>query len=345
MNLPNALTLLRLAMVPVFGVLLLWDSGASATARGWAAAVFIAASVTDIADGHLARQRGQVTRFGTIADPIADKVLTGVALVGLSILGLLPWWVSIVLLVREVGVTLLRFWVIRSGVIPASRGGKAKTLALTVAITMYLLPLPADVDPVRVIIMGVAVVLSIATGIDYVMRAMALRGMAARRSTTYDSASSIMSMLGERGQTISVAESLTGGLLGAAFTGVPGASAVFRGGVTAYATDLKAGLLHVDQGVLDAGGAVQVPVAEQMAAGVRELTGTTYGVSTTGVAGPDPQDGRPPGVVCIGIAGPGGTRGVEVVLEGDRDEIRAATVRLALALVQDDVAAASAVLD
>lgn len=337
MNLPNALTLLRLLMVPVFGVLLLWDSGASATARGWAAAVFIAASVTDIADGHIARQRGQVTRFGTIADPIADKVLTGVALIGLSVLGLLPWWVSILLLAREIGVTLLRFWVLRSGVIPASRGGKAKTLALTVAITMFLLPLPAEVNLVRDIIMGIAVVLSMVTGIDYVMRALDLRGLAARRSTTYDQVSRIIATLTERHQTIAVAESLTGGLLGAAFTGVPGASAVFRGGVTAYATDLKAGLLHVDQSVLDAGGAVQVAVAAQMAEGVRALTGTTYGVATTGVAGPDPQDGRPPGVVCVGIAGPSGSRGVEVVLEGGRDEVRAATVRLALGLMAEEL--------
>jgi CDP-diacylglycerol--glycerol-3-phosphate 3-phosphatidyltransferase len=177
-NLPNALTLLRLLLVPVFAWLLLRDGGDDATSRVWAALVFVLASATDFVDGELARRQGLVTTFGKIVDPIADKVLTGTALVGLSWLGELPWWVTVVILVREVGVTLLRFWVIRNGVIPASRGGKAKTAAQMLAIFLYLMPVTGWLVAAREVVMGIAVLLTIATGVDYVARAMRLRAAA-----------------------------------------------------------------------------------------------------------------------------------------------------------------------
>src|ERR671911_1270623 len=106
-----------------------------------------------------ARRTGQVTEFGKLADPIADKALTGTALVGLSILELLPWWVTAVILTREVGVTLLRFWVIRHGVIPASRGGKLKTLLQSIAIALYLLPLQGALATFAAVVMAAAVLL------------------------------------------------------------------------------------------------------------------------------------------------------------------------------------------
>lgn len=175
-NVPNALTVLRLLCVPVIALLLWIDAGASGAARDAAAALFVLASLTDLADGAIARRYGLVTTFGKVADPIADKALTGVALVGLSLLGELPWWVTLVILVREVGVTLLRFWVIEHGVIPASRGGKAKTLVQTIAIAMYLADIPLPWwDELRIGVMAVAVVLTVATGVDYVIRAWGLR--------------------------------------------------------------------------------------------------------------------------------------------------------------------------
>ncbi len=170
-TLPNLLTLLRLLLVPVLAVLLLADDGADPTLRWAATAVFVIAALTDLADGEIARRSGTVTTLGKIADPVADKALTGVALVGLSILGALPWWVTIIILGREIAVTVLRFVVIRHGVIPASRGGKAKTVAQVIAIALYLAPLGEWADPVRVIAMGIAVVLTIVTGIDYAVRA------------------------------------------------------------------------------------------------------------------------------------------------------------------------------
>ncbi|MDP9392132.1 MAG: CDP-diacylglycerol--glycerol-3-phosphate 3-phosphatidyltransferase [Actinomycetota bacterium] len=174
-NLPNGLTVLRLAMVPLFAVLLLQDSGSDQAGRYWAALVFVLAIITDPIDGMIARRTGQVTEFGKMADPIADKALIGAALIGLSVLELLPWWVTVVILAREVGVTLLRFWVIRHGVIAASRGGKLKTVAQSVAIALYILPLTGLLASARWWVMAVAVVLTVLTGVDYVYRAVTLR--------------------------------------------------------------------------------------------------------------------------------------------------------------------------
>ncbi len=190
-NLPNALTVLRLAVVPLFAALLLQDSGLDDAGRYWATLVFVLAIITDRYDGMIARRTGQVTEFGKLADPIADKALTGTALIGLSILALLPWWVTVVILVREVGVTLLRFWVIRHGVIAASRGGKLKTVVQAFAIGLYILPLTGLLASGRWWVMAAALVLTLLTGLDYVYRALtlrrtsarAMRAAAARRST------------------------------------------------------------------------------------------------------------------------------------------------------------------
>jgi CDP-diacylglycerol--glycerol-3-phosphate 3-phosphatidyltransferase len=174
MNLPNALTVLRLILVPVF-LLALFAQGGHDTVWRWIAwAIFAIAAITDRYDGHIARKRGQVTDFGKIADPIADKALTGSALIGLSMLGDLAWWVTLVILIREIGVTLLRFAVIRYGVISASPGGKAKTFVQIIAIGLYILPLPASFDWIEVSAMTLAVVLTVVTGIDYVARAWAV---------------------------------------------------------------------------------------------------------------------------------------------------------------------------
>lgn len=176
LNLPNALTVLRLLCVPVMALLLWFDDGSDALARDAAAVIFVLAALTDLADGAIARRYGLITTFGKVADPIADKALIGVALISLSLLGELPWWVTAVILVRELGVTALRFWVIEHGVIPASRGGKAKTVAQTVAIAMYLVDVRWEWwSAASAVVMAVAVILTVVTGIDYVVRAVRLR--------------------------------------------------------------------------------------------------------------------------------------------------------------------------
>jgi len=179
-NLPNALTVLRLVVVPLFAVLLLQDAGDDHAARYWATLAFGLAIITDRYDGMIARRTGQVTEFGKLADPIADKALTGTALIGLSILHLLPWWVTLAILVREVGVTVLRFWVIRHGVIASSRGGKLKTVVQALAIGLYILPVTGLVADVRWWVMAAAVILTLLTGVDYVYRALSLRRTSAR---------------------------------------------------------------------------------------------------------------------------------------------------------------------
>ncbi|PPF87652.1 CDP-diacylglycerol--glycerol-3-phosphate 3-phosphatidyltransferase [Subtercola sp. Z020] len=170
-NLPNAITIVRILLAPVFFWMLLADNGADGVVRYLAAILFILAIATDGVDGHLARKNNQVTDLGKILDPIADKVLTGAALVGLSILAELPWWVTIIILVREVGITVFRFAVIKRRVIPASRGGKLKTLAQSIAISLALLPLWVPLGDwmfvVNAVFMSIAFVLTVITGLDY----------------------------------------------------------------------------------------------------------------------------------------------------------------------------------
>jgi CDP-diacylglycerol---glycerol-3-phosphate 3-phosphatidyltransferase len=184
-NLPNALTTLRILMVPFFGWALLTQSGTSVLWRIVASAVFAAAMVTDKVDGDIARSRSMVTDVGKIADPIADKALTGMAFVGLSVIGELWWWVTALVLLREWGITLLRLWVIRYGVIAAGSGGKLKTILQTGALGLFVLPLRLFEHPwgdvgqgiwwFAALVMGAAVAVTVVTGADYVVKALAVR--------------------------------------------------------------------------------------------------------------------------------------------------------------------------
>ncbi|MEE6274016.1 CDP-diacylglycerol--glycerol-3-phosphate 3-phosphatidyltransferase [Georgenia wangjunii] len=175
-NLANVITMARVALVPVFAAFLLVDS---VPARFAAAGVFLVAAITDKIDGHIARSRGLVTNFGKIADPIADKALVLTALVLLSVQGDLPWWVTVVIIVRELGVTVLRFLMLRRSVIAASQGGKIKAVLQVIFITGLLIPwhafLPGTAADVMVVLTWVVVVLAllvtVGTGVDYAVRA------------------------------------------------------------------------------------------------------------------------------------------------------------------------------
>jgi CDP-diacylglycerol--glycerol-3-phosphate 3-phosphatidyltransferase len=174
--------MIRIALVPFFVWFLVADAPGLRSESGlwrWAAVLAFAVAIyTDKLDGDIARSRNLVTDFGKIADPIADKLLTGSALVMLSLLGELPWWATIVILVREWGITGLRFFVIRYGVIPASRGGKLKTVVQTAAIFLYLLPLGAFAPWlawVAFAVMMAAVIITVWTGVEYVVEALRLR--------------------------------------------------------------------------------------------------------------------------------------------------------------------------
>lgn len=169
-NLPNALTVLRILLVPVFVVLLLMGNGEDAVLRTWAFVVFAGAMVTDWIDGTLARRWNLITDFGKIADPIADKALMAAAMISLSLVHELFWWVTVVILVREVGITVWRLVGV-DHVVAASKGGKLKTATQTLGVGMLILPLPHWVWPVEWFVMGVAVVLTAYSGIDYLVKA------------------------------------------------------------------------------------------------------------------------------------------------------------------------------
>jgi CDP-diacylglycerol---glycerol-3-phosphate 3-phosphatidyltransferase len=171
-NIANVLTVIRILLVPVFVVCLVHGGTAWRLA---ALVAFVAASFTDFLDGQLARKRGLVTDFGKIADPIADKALTGAALITLTALGELPGWVTALILFREIGITLMRFAVIKRGVIAASKGGKLKTLLQIIAICLYVVPPSLGLSPiVKETVMAAALVVTLVTGGDYVIRAVRL---------------------------------------------------------------------------------------------------------------------------------------------------------------------------
>lgn len=177
-NLANALTVVRVLLVPVFAWALLADGGHTVGYRLLAFGIFAVAAVTDRVDGWYARRTGQVTDFGKLLDPIADKLLIGTALILLSALGDLSWWVTAVILVRELGITVMRFFLLRYAVLPASRGGKLKTVLQVVAIGLYLLPLdhlPGVVEVVAAVVMAAALVVTVVTGVDYVRTALRIR--------------------------------------------------------------------------------------------------------------------------------------------------------------------------
>lgn len=175
LNAANALTVIRIVLVPVFVLLTVASEMTNPGLRMLACATFFIASATDLVDGWIARTWDLVTSFGKVADPIADKALTGSALILLSAYHVLPWWVTIVILGRELGVTALRFWVIRWGVIAASRGGKIKTALQILAIVWYLWPFSAGLAAVGPYLMGAALIVTVVTGVDYIAQAVRLR--------------------------------------------------------------------------------------------------------------------------------------------------------------------------
>lgn len=167
--------MLRMVLVPVFLVVLFTDGGHDSWWRWTAFVVFAVAMFTDRLDGQIARRFNLITDFGKLMDPIADKALTGAAFIGLSILGELPWWVTAVILVRELGITMMRFVVISDGVIAASRGGKLKTMLQTVALGLYLMPLGDWAYWPRMVILAGAVVVTVVTGAEYLWNVLRAR--------------------------------------------------------------------------------------------------------------------------------------------------------------------------
>ncbi|NDE12526.1 MAG: CDP-diacylglycerol--glycerol-3-phosphate 3-phosphatidyltransferase [Actinobacteria bacterium] len=172
MNLPNALTVFRILALPFCAWALFQKDGQDPTWQIIAWSSFFIVGMTDVLDGRIARKRNQISNFGIILDPIADKAFIATALIGLSILGKMPWWVTAVILIREIGVTILRFAVIKREVISANRGGKLKSLLQNFSVGFYILPLPTYLYLPRDILLGIAIALTVWTGIEYFRNAL-----------------------------------------------------------------------------------------------------------------------------------------------------------------------------
>ena len=304
--------------------------------------LFIVAIATDGIDGYLARRYEIVTDLGKLLDPIADKMLTGFAFIGLSILGELPWWITIIVLIREVGITVHRFIVASDHVVAAALDGQAQ-------------------DPRT----GRRAVARAAAAVDARRRLDLLgqrrhdddrrrphdrerhrlrRHRGARRAqepgrrVTDPAAAEVLDRLAQRGWTIGTAESLTGGLLAAALVSVPGASASMRGGVVAYATDVKHSLLKVDADLLASAGAVDPAVAWQMAEGVRTPRWAPMSASRRPASRvPIRRTASRSGTVHIAVVTPDGTGITSLEIPGSREQIRAETVARALALCLEEL--------
>jgi CDP-diacylglycerol--glycerol-3-phosphate 3-phosphatidyltransferase len=334
MNLSNVLTLSRLAAIPLLmALLLLRFPGHDQVA----AAAFIVFSFTDTLDGLLARRRGTVSDLGKFLDPLADKLFVLSVLIVLVQEGLVAAWVVVVIFSRELIITILRSVGASQGrVIAAAPLGKTKTVMQMSAVTLLMLQRPySALVPVADFAVAVAMVFTIWSGLDYVWRFRYLLGpfdsshLPAPASPSGgapepgEDAAEASRELGEAlrssGLTVAVAESCTGGLLGALITDRPGSSQYFLGGVIAYSDEVKTQHLGVAAAVLERAGAVSREVAEAMADGARSRFGASIAISVTGIAGPEgASPAKPVGLTYVGIASNRGTVAHEYRFKGDR---------------------------
>jgi CDP-diacylglycerol--glycerol-3-phosphate 3-phosphatidyltransferase len=342
-NLPNLLTLSRLAAIPVLMALLLVSFPGHDQV---AAAIFIASSLTDTLDGQVARRRALVSDLGKFLDPLADKLLVLSVLIVLVQEGLVAAWVVVVIFSRELLITILRSVGASQGrVIAAAPLGKTKTVTQMAAVTLLILQRPyPELGLIAAIAVAVAVVFTIVSGVDYLVRYRHLIGLGEGEpgaDTHVDPlAAELGSMLVRDGLTVSVAESCTGGLLGAMITDRPGSSAYFLGGVIAYSDDVKRDELGVPADLLARFGAVSREVALAMAEGAKTRFATALAASTTGIAGPgtDGSD-KPVGLTYIAIASEWGRRCEEYTFTGDRWSNRRQAAVQALVLLVEEVKA------
>jgi nicotinamide-nucleotide amidase len=341
-NLPNILTISRLAAIPVLMVLLL---ARFPNHDQWAAAIFLLSSLTDTADGQLARRRGQVTELGKFLDPLADKLWILSVLIVLVQERELAAWIVVVIFGREMLITVLRSLSATQGrVIAATPWGKTKTITQVGAVFLLILarPYPVLQLPAQLAI-GLAVVFTVMSGIDYLwrFRNVILRPQPAVHRVEAGgadegadaAAEELGAALHARGLTIGVAESCTAGMLGALITSVPGSSRYFLGGIIAYSNEVKSAQLGVPEELLERHGAVSEEVARAMADGVRRRLDTDFGLSVTGIAGPNAEaTDKPVGLTYVWVSASGTSEGRRFVFEGTREQNRRRAAHEALKL-------------
>lgn len=374
----NIVTLIRICLVPVFVLAILspwpeWVGLPGITMEAKCvivAGIFILISCTDWIDGYLARSRGEVTDFGKFMDPLADKILVTAALIALVELAVLPGWPVLIILAREFIVSGIRMVAASKGtVIAASWYGKAKTVFQIIAIVLFLLKdsltfttaAGAFTNPMFVLswtVMVIALILTVMSMLDYLVKARhLLKGsagaktakaaapsaapteIAALQKAIDEQARIVVEKATAAGATVATAESLTGGLIAAMLTSVPGSSASVRGGIVSYVNEVKAELLGVSEDVLARQGAVDELVALQMARGALRELGSDVSVAVTGIAGPTgAEPGKPVGTVWIGCATAKKTHAACHHFEGGREAVRLQTVLIALRTMEEALA-------
>lgn len=374
----NIVTLIRICLVPVFVLAILspWPEwvglpGITMEAKCViAAGIFILISCTDWIDGYLARSRGEVTDFGKFMDPLADKILVTAALIALVELAVLPGWPVLIILAREFIVSGIRMVAASKGtVIAASWYGKAKTVFQIIAIVLFLLKdsltfttaAGAFTNPMFVLswtVMVIALILTVMSMLDYLVKARhLLKGsagaktakaaapsaapteIAALQKAIDEQARIVVEKATAAGATVATAESLTGGLVAAMLTSVPGSSASVRGGIVSYVNEVKAEVLGVSEDVLARQGAVDELVTLQMARGALRELGSDVSVAVTGIAGPTgAEPGKPVGTVWIGCATAKKTHAACHHFEGGREAVRLQTVLIALRTMEEALA-------
>jgi nicotinamide-nucleotide amidase len=337
-NVPNVLTLSRLAAIPLLMVLLIVRFEGHDQI---AAVLFLVFSFTDTLDGQIARRRGLVSDLGKFLDPLADKLFVLSVLIVLVQEGLVAAWVVVVIFSRELLITILRSVAATQGrIISAAPMGKTKTATQMVAVTLLIVQRPYPIlVPLADLAIGIAIIFTVASGVDYLWRYRRViwpaGGVEALPSPVDPLARELGALLTKRGLTLSVAESCTGGLLGALVTDQPGSSVYFKGGVVAYANDVKRDELGVPAALLTRYGAVSKEVALAMAEGVRSRFGTSLAASVTGVAGPDAEGSKPIGMTYIAVASEHGSSCHEYMFGGDRWSNRREAAGEALRLLLD----------
>ncbi|NGM16696.1 CDP-diacylglycerol--glycerol-3-phosphate 3-phosphatidyltransferase [Eggerthellaceae bacterium zg-893] len=390
----NVVTLVRICLVPLFVVAILspWPEwlGLPQVANNEkslvAAVIFVVISCTDWLDGYLARSRGEVTNFGKFMDPLADKILVTAALLALIELGTLPSWIVLIILTREFIVSGVRMMAASKGVvIAASWYGKFKTVFQMIAIVLFTVkdsymvgavtaPFGDALWLVSWAVMIVALVLTVVSMLDYIVKARNLIGLGPR-NTERDQrrrakkaagqgeaaagaadvpeaqraelspaerasiepaelaalASAVVEAATAKGVSVATAESLTGGMISAALTAVPGSSAVVRGGVVSYMAEVKEQVLGVAEATIEGDGVVSEQTALSMARGAVEVLDAGLAVAVTGIAGPTgAEPGKPVGTVWMALASKAGERAHRFSFPGNRDEVRLLTVHAAL---------------
>ena len=345
MNIPNSLTVSRLLAIPVLMVLLLVRFPGHDQV---AAILFVLFSLTDTLDGQLARRRGTVSDFGKFLDPLADKLFVLSVLIVLVQEGLVAAWVVVVIFSRELIITILRSVAATQGhVIAAAPLGKTKTITQMSAVALLILQRPYPVlVPIADVAVGIAIIFTLWSGLDYLWRFRHLiapfdnsRVRSAPSGGAPETApgGELAAVLRGSGLTVAVAESSTGGMVGAMITDQAGSSEYFVGGVIAYSNDAKREQLDVAQGLLDTVGAVSREVASAMAEGARARFGSGLAVAVTGIAGPQ-ADGssKPVGLTFIAVASERETSVREFRFTGDRASNRrqAATEALGMLIVE-----------